>query len=162
MKSIAAKTIAPMLGTALALSALVWAGGPRSADAGVDVWTPTGPYGGSVFVLATDPRTPTTLYTGTRVGVFKSTDGEGTWSDTGLAATVVALAIDPGTPNIVYAGTAGGGVLKSVDGGGTWSTLNTGLTTLYVKALAVDPLAPSTLYAGTLQQSTGGGSAPAS
>lgn len=41
----------------------------------------------TVFVLAVDPHTPTTLYAGTfRNGVFKSTDGADSWSaaNTGL------------------------------------------------------------------------------
>ena len=30
--------------------------------AGVNVWTSHGPYGGSVYALASDPTTPNTLY----------------------------------------------------------------------------------------------------
>ena len=54
-----------------------------------------------VYALAIDPTTPSTLYAGTGSdGVFKSTDGGGSWSavNTGLPGTAVvvdALAIDP-------------------------------------------------------------------
>ena len=49
------------------------------------------------------------------MGVFKSTNGGGNWSEfnAGLPAiSVHALAIDPVTPAVVYAGTSGGGVFS--------------------------------------------------
>ena len=66
------------------------------------------------------PATPATLYGGTAGGVFKSTNGAGSWSEfnTGLTKTDIrALAIDPVTPTILYAGTSGGGVfhMQQVD-----------------------------------------------
>ena len=67
------------------------------------------PDGTDVYALAIDPATPSTLYAGTGGGgVFKSTNGGGTWGavNTGLTDTVVfALAIDPATPGTLYAGT---------------------------------------------------------
>ena len=63
-----------------------------------------------VLVLALDPTTPTTLYAGTRDGVFKTTDGGTSWSsvNTGLAnLDIRALALDPTTPTTLYAGTEG-------------------------------------------------------
>ena len=52
---------------------------------------------------------PGTLYAGTRYGVFKSTNGGGNWSDTGLSDPVIIfLEIDPITPDTLYAGTDGG------------------------------------------------------
>ncbi len=93
-RSIASKTIPPRLCMAMVLSALVWLGGPRSADAGVDVWTPTGPPSGTILALAIDPQNPATLYAAVSrdsvfpnsavTGVFKSTDGGATWGATGL------------------------------------------------------------------------------
>ncbi len=77
-------------------------------------WVSNGPEGHTVFALAIDPATPSTLYAGTfGGGVFKSTDSGGSWSavNTGLTNTSVrALAIDPATPSTLYAGTLGGGV----------------------------------------------------
>src|SRR2546426_7570529 len=98
------------------------------------------------------PSTPTPLYAGTCGGVFKSTDGGGSWSaaNVGLSATsVLALAIDPQASTILYAGTSGGGAFKSSDGGGSWSAANVGLSATSVLALAIDPQASTTLYAGT-------------
>src|SRR5256885_4500564 len=99
-----------------------------------------------------DPETPTTLYAGTYGGVFKSTDGGGSWSaaNVGLSATsVLALAIDPQASITLYAGTSGGGVFKSSDGGGSWSAANGGPNATSVLALAIDPQASITLSAGT-------------
>ena len=83
----------------------------------------------AIAALAIDPSTPTTLYAGTSGGgVFKSTDGGGSWRaiNTGLNTTFVvsALVIDPATPATLYAGTGRGlvsgdasGVFKSTNGG---------------------------------------------
>ena len=115
------------------------------------------------------PRPPSTR--GRRSGVFKSTDGGGSWNavNTGLTSLtslldVRALALDPTTPTTLYAGTSFpfGGVFKTTNGGGSWSPVNTGLTTTNVRALALDPTTPTTLYAGTddgvFKTTDGGGS----
>ena len=84
----------------------------------------------SVLALALDPTTPTTVYAGTEGGVFKSTDGGGSWNavNTGMTCgsapiificSVAALALDPTTPTTLYAGTLGG-VFKTTDGGASW------------------------------------------
>ena len=125
----------------------------RTAEGGINSWTSTGRLeGGPIGALAIDPVTPATLYAGTDSnGVFKTTNGGGSWAavNTGLTNfQVTALAIDPQTPATVYAGTANG-VFKSTDGGMSWSAVNTGLNNnLYVFALAIDPQTPTTLYAG--------------
>ncbi len=146
------------------VAAVLWASGVRVVNAGLDVWTSIGPDGGSVSALAVDPTHPTTVYAGTFGGVFKSTDGGGSWraANTGLTDfRVSALVIDPATPATLYAGTTfGGGVFKSTDGGGSWSPANIGLPNGVVQALAIDPTTPTTLYAGTaggLYKSRNGG-----
>ena len=137
-----------------------WYGVFKSTDAG-DSWTNTGsPYAAPVVFLAIDPLTPATIYAGIyglydgrslRViggGVFKSTNGGGSWTNTGLTdAQVRSLAIDPVTPTTIYAGTGVSGVFKSTDGGGSWT--NIGLTDLHIQSLAIDSLTPTTIYAGT-------------
>jgi len=136
-----------------------------TVSAGINVWTSIGPDGRTIYALAIDPATPTTLYAGTDgYGVFKSTNGGAQWSaaNTGLTATdVTALAIDPVTPATLYAVTYGGGVFKSTNGGGNWSAVNIGLTATDVTALAIDSTTPTTLYAGTgnygVFKSTNGG-----
>jgi uncharacterized delta-60 repeat protein len=127
------------------------------AQAGVNLWTSHGPYGGSVRTLAIDPHTPSTLYAGTygagngTDGVFQSTDSGAHWTTTGLTnqSFVLALAIAPDTPSTLYAGAISGGVFQSTDSGAHWSAITTGLTNQAIVALAIDPDTPSTLYAGT-------------
>src|SRR5437667_179650 len=145
------RAIARRIRTALLLSALLLLGNLHRAEAGINVWTTNGPEGGSINALAMDPQVPATLYAGANGGgVFKSTDGGGSWSavNTGLTSTFVrALAIDPQASTTLYAGT-NNGVFKSTDGAGTWSPANNGLANLSVNALAIDPQTPTTLYVG--------------
>jgi len=124
------------------------------AQAGINVWTSQGPTGGLAPALAIDPLSPSTIYAGTYGGVFKSTDGGGTWrpASSGLHEVLAlqGLAIDSGTPRTLYAGTEDGGVFKSTDAASTWSPASTGLPDFVgVRALAIDPLTPGALYAGT-------------
>src|SRR5262249_1772086 len=93
----------------------------KSVDGG-NSWTPSGTgltfKSGAIEVpltvtaLAIDPSTPTTLYAGTQIqGVFKSTDGGASWSQSinGLKnAYIRALAVDRASPAAVYAGIHGG------------------------------------------------------
>jgi len=126
----------------------------KSTDAGVTWGTANAglPPSTSVFGLAIDPTTRSTLYAGTDRGVFKSTDGASRWQavNTGLPGnTVFALVIDPITPSTLYAGVHGGGVFKSGDAGATWAAANAGLANTVVTALVIDPSTPNTLHAGT-------------
>jgi len=142
-------------------------------QAGINVWTSAGLQAESVTVLAIDPITPGTLYAlgegypGGLGGVFKSTDGGGTWEAPTLTkayvsalamtnAYVSTLAIDPLTPSTLYAGTVAGAgltprtlIFKSTDAGATWNATGLADASNNVLALAIDPFAPSTLYAGT-------------
>ena len=129
------------------------------AQAGINVWTTHGPYGGRVNVLALDPATSSTVYAGIDGGgVFKSNNNGTSWSAinaglSGNALSVNALAINPTTPNTIYAGTFAG-VFMSTNGGGNWHRIGFALTDpsatpLSVQVLAIDPATPSTLYAGT-------------
>jgi hypothetical protein len=65
----------------------------------------------SVYDLAIDPNTTSTIYAGTDSGVFKSTNGGADWTamNTGLTSSYAfVLAIDPITPSTIYAGTSDG------------------------------------------------------
>ncbi|HUM02031.1 MAG TPA: PKD domain-containing protein [Thermoanaerobaculia bacterium] len=147
-----------------------------AAHAGEGVWTSGGPYVEYLMALAIDPSAPATLYAGTwGAGVFKSTNGGGSWTAINAGLTyphVGALAIDPSAPATLYAsnfhvygganaGVDGAGVFKSTNGGESWTAINAGLTNLNVFALAIDSSAPATLYAGTwgggVLKSTNGG-----
>jgi hypothetical protein len=88
--------------------------------------------------LIFDPQDPTTVYTLTSVGVFKSNDGGASWSNAGLIGYwVVSLAVDPQNPGTLYAATLvdpgdGSGsneLFKSTDGGATWDKSDSGLPT---------------------------------
>src|SRR5207245_1421057 len=126
MQTPAAKTIGRKGNwTALMLSVLLLVVNLHRAEAGVNAWTTNGPHSETINALAIDPQTPTTLYAGTSGhGVFKSTDGGGTWSavNTGLttpcgAVRVNALAIDPPTPTALYTSGSVDGVSNSTDAG---------------------------------------------
>jgi photosystem II stability/assembly factor-like uncharacterized protein len=117
-----------------------------------------------VSSLAIDPLTPQTLYAGTSGGIFKSTDGGGSWNpaSNGLPrADIRNLMIDPLISTHLYVGvTWGGGVFKSTDGGANWRSSGSGLPVASIHALSVDPIDPNILYAGTaagLFKSTDGG-----
>jgi photosystem II stability/assembly factor-like uncharacterized protein len=107
----------------------------------------------NISALAIDPTGPSTLFAGTDAGVFKSTDGGGSWiaANDGLAGTpqvtVNALAMDSGSPASLYAATSGG-LFKTVDGAASWTSINAGLTGLTPRLLAIDPASPSTVYVG--------------
>jgi len=97
----------------------------------------------SVFALTVDPYNSATLYAGTIIGVFKSTDGGANWnfSMTGvhfIGSGVSAVAVDPQTPGVLYAATFGAGIYKSTDGGESWTPFSAGLDG-YVTGLQVSP-----------------------
>ncbi|MEM7587866.1 MAG: hypothetical protein AAF560_31045, partial [Acidobacteriota bacterium] len=134
---------------ALVLAAILSA----PTQAGIEVWTSNGPYGGSIHALVVDPTNPQTLYAGTLgLGVFRSDDGGASWrasADSRLAEFAVeALAVSPGAPDTVFAGTQGG-LFRSSDGGESWELLTNGISGLVrASAIAVDPTDPNRVYAG--------------
>jgi photosystem II stability/assembly factor-like uncharacterized protein len=115
----------------------------------------------SIVALAVDSRNPSNVFAATSGvecgygagGVFRSTDGSASWTDTGVVSCMYGLAIDPQTPSTVYAATAFRGILRSTDGAQNWTPRNTGLlpSTLpgpQITALGIDPQRPPTLFAG--------------
>jgi uncharacterized protein (TIGR03437 family) len=121
----------------------------------VTAFSGDGPPGGAINSIATDPRTPGTLYVGTSIGVFKSANGGTNWipANAGLVESIGPLAIDPSNPSTIYAGTDEDGtdvaVFKSTDGGTTWAASSSGIPVFTnVRAIAIDPSNPSTIYMG--------------
>ena len=94
-------------------------------------------------------------------GVWKSTDGGTSWTNTTASAGLTSfdpysdLAMNPTAPDTLYAaignflGSSANGVYKTTDGGTTWIVLAGGLPTANVGriALALAPSAPGTIYA---------------
>jgi photosystem II stability/assembly factor-like uncharacterized protein len=125
------------------------------ALAGVGVWTPLGPDGGSVWALAIDPDDADVVYAGTRNGVFKSTDAGVTWvaASKGLGPTGVWVRSLALTSAAVYAGTDADGVYKSTDAGASWTRASIGLppssNAPHISALVADPRSPNRVWAGT-------------
>jgi hypothetical protein len=78
-----------------------------------------------------------TLYAGTRMGVFSSSDAGESWMELNIGLTslnVQALAVK-GTD--MFAGTAGGGVFRSTDHGAGWKPATKGLVNTNVMSFAV-------------------------
>ncbi|MCG6987998.1 MAG: glycosyl hydrolase [Gemmatimonadetes bacterium] len=127
----------------------------------------------SIGAVAVAPSAPLTVWVGTGEantrqssswgdGVYRSTDGGETWTDTGLKDTrsIGRIVIDPTNPNIVYVAAQGHlwgpnaerGVFKTTDAGRTWKKVlfvdeNTG-----ANDIVIDPANPQVLYASTYQR----------
>ena len=116
---------------------------------------------GQVLYLGTgENNSSRTSYAGT--GVFKTTDGGGTWRNVGLTDSqhIGRVLVDPRDPRTVYVAAAGHlytenaerGVYKTTDGGGSWTRA------LFVDErtgaidLVQDPAQPDVLYAATWER----------
>lgn len=97
-------------------------------------WVSIGPgnIGGRIRSIIIHPTIPSTIWVGgVSGGIWKTTNGGGTWStNTDFLANigVHCMAIDPVNPDILYFGTGeafdGNGIFKTTDGGSTWMHLN--------------------------------------
>ncbi|OLE53871.1 MAG: hypothetical protein AUG51_11340 [Acidobacteria bacterium 13_1_20CM_3_53_8] len=118
-----------------------------------------------ISAMAINPAQPATIYVGTSTGVFKTTDGGASWSNTGLSRNSVhALAIDFTNPNIVHVGVSNGGecrfnfpLFRSTDGGASWSN-HSSPADCDISLIVTDPTSPNVLYAGSETQYIGTGS----
>jgi hypothetical protein len=110
----------------------------------------TGPIAGKVvYAIAADPENGDLYAATSGSGVFRSTTGGVSWTQTALnSISVFALATGPA--HAVYAGLNGQGVRRSTNGGASWDTLSSGIDTRSVYALVLDPLDAQRLYAGTV------------
>lgn len=96
----------------------------------------------SILSLAVHPANPDIVYAGTPQGLFRTTDGGGTWTRL-LAAEVRSVAIDPDDPTRVYA-TQGRNLYVSRDSGAHWHLLLFGSTPgLHSRRLDGVAVAPS-------------------
>ena len=91
-------------------------------------------------------------------GVYKTTDGGGTWTHVGLASShaIARVRVHPNNPDVAYVAALGDpyapgpdrGIFKTIDGGKTWSKVlfkddKTGAVDLFI-----DPSNGEVLYAG--------------
>jgi photosystem II stability/assembly factor-like uncharacterized protein len=110
-----------------------------------------------VAAVAVAPSAPHVAYVGTKVGVFRSTNGGRSWTSAGLTrqrnAGVTSLVVDPHAPTTVYAGLNERWddgmihrqpVYKTTNGGRTWRALD-----LRGQPVAISPVGPPTVYAAT-------------
>ncbi|MEP6920076.1 MAG: carboxypeptidase regulatory-like domain-containing protein [bacterium] len=134
----------------------------------------------TVNTLAINPTTPNTLYAGTSVGMFRTTDGGVTWtqinaglllarSDGSTSTPLInCIAIDPTNPTTVYAApnfaAANNGssysfatIFKSVNSGGTWTAQGNGFNNAFTRfsSVVVDPGNASNVYTGTFGDTDG-------
>jgi uncharacterized protein (TIGR03437 family) len=127
--------------------------------------------GSPIWGLASDPKSPSTVYAGTQNSLLKSTDGGATWNTLGgglpSGSPIYPVVIDPSNSQVVYAiAVYGEGVFKSTDAGATWKAINNGVTDFHFQsggpALVIDPHQTSHLFLrtdlGQFQSTDGGAS----
>jgi len=132
----------------------------KSVDGGL-TWTEAGQGLGDSREpgrLAIDAGGSGALYLAGELGVYRSTDGAGSWSPANAPPAdrqVVALAVDPSN-GAVYAGPdrlGPGqdplGILRSLDGGVSWRALIEGLDAGRIVGLSPDPRDPERLVVST-------------
>lgn len=127
----------------------------------------------SIGALAMDPNNYNVVWAGTGEnnhqralgygnGVYKTTDGGGTWTNMGLKESrqIGEILIDPRNSNVVYVAAEGSawgpggerGVYKTVDGGKTWENVLTISENTGVANLSFEPGNPDVVYAGAEQR----------
>ena len=136
------------------------------AGAQVGHWSSIGPSyiddhalgtAGVLFQIALDPTDSNTIYVGSHhtQGVFKTTNGGGSWTpmtDNLPSLAVAALAVDPSTASRVYTASPNLGVYRSENGGVDWTPLSGSPTRLTdcCDTLIVDPTNSDKLYMTSL------------
>jgi photosystem II stability/assembly factor-like uncharacterized protein len=122
----------------------------KSEDGG-ETWRPANTglptYGINIELIAVDPKDSANVYAAIGGGLYRSTDGGGSWHLLTSEFTATSLALDTDNPGILYAAATPRGLFKTVDGGATWSLLDNVLKRESVDALAMD--GTGGLYAAT-------------
>lgn len=107
-----------------------------------------------VFMLATSPHHPDTIYAGNNTGIVISRDKGETWSILAAVGPVVGLAEDTQRQGVFYAFTQRFQMAISTDEGKNWKSINNGLdlrSQEIIPYIALHPADNKILYAGTTQ-----------
>lgn len=127
-------------------------------------WRNVGPErGGRSVAVAGSGARPQEYWMGTTGGgVFKTTDGGGSWapvSDRYFGGTIGAIAVAESNPDVVYVGggeypirgnvSHGDGVYKTTDGGRTWKYMGL-VETRQIAKIRVHPKNPDVVYVAAL------------
>ncbi len=121
----------------------------RSTDGGVtfeDVTSdlPTGFY---LYAVGVHPTNPDIVYLGAATGIYRSTDGGGSWTYQHSATTNYSIVTTPLDEDLVYCG-AYNSVYKSTDAGATWTDGGTGLEGYDWRGVAINRHDPAVVYTG--------------
>jgi len=124
--------------------------------------------GYTIFSVAIDPNTPSSLYLTSNMGVYKSTNGGASWSSVTVPGSlctalqsnfVCSVAVAPTVPSTVFVGAASevgttyySTVFKSSDGGSRWTSSHLSAWTDFygnwpVVSFAIGQSLPVTMYA---------------
>jgi photosystem II stability/assembly factor-like uncharacterized protein len=112
-----------------------------------------------VRYIAVARNDPETIYAGTQLGPYRSTDSGQSWTSLNLPRperVVWSILLHPDDPEILYVGTEGSTVFRTDDGGESWRQLPTlepaGLVSMAFPTrlvrMALDPSNPDEVYAG--------------
>lgn len=92
--------------------------------AGINVWTNSGPAGGSPRELLASPTEANVSYGSFASGMYRSTDGGVTWHALREFESLVSgFAIDPSDSNRIYVAVYDDGIYGSTDGGETFNLI---------------------------------------
>ncbi len=79
----------------------------------------------TIYTLAPDPVNKSTMFAGTKDGIYKTTDEGKTFTQVNSEIkNVAAITFEQSNPKTIYAATSDGIVFRSVDGGENWSKVN--------------------------------------
>lgn len=127
----------------------------------------------SIGALALDPFNPNIVYAGTGeanssvdsydgMGLFRSSDGGGSWQALGLATVgrIGAVAVDPGNNQHLLVAAMGRqfstgpdrGLYRSLDGGATWNKVLFVSDSTGVCDIVINPAHPDTMFCATWER----------
>jgi len=133
----------------------------KSTDGG-DNFSPTGSFSGSSYYcysVAVHQTNSNYVYAGTLYGVYRSTDGGTSWTQTSTGNYNYSISTTPINANLLYSGGAGV-IYRSTDAGATWGSSSTGLVGSLFYGLAPSRTQATRVYAANnvdFYRSTDGG-----